>query len=144
MKTVFLYVIFFKGLGADSIEWRKSGEEIEIFCSTDQQAQDGMYLYHSYMERREVFYLTPELKCSPRVPFDRRVKISGPFTNFKATISNLTLQDTGHFWCQYLKYKGAEQIASPSKSPSVLVVVDGKITFFMSGIFRKYTTHLSK
>lgn len=118
--------IVFKGLSANRIEWRQDGEQIEITCSTDQQNQGGLYLYHTYRETREVFYLTPEMKYGPRLPFDRRVEIKGLFINFTATISNLSIEDTGVFWCQYLMFKGAKQHSSKSNDQPVMLVVNGK------------------
>lgn len=125
LLQVFLCIALLTGLRADSIEWRQSGEQIEMACSTDKQNQGGLYLRHTYAETREVFYLTPEMKCSPRVAFDRRVHVKGLFTNFQVTISNLSMGDTGVFWCEYLRFEGAKQFSSKSNNPSVLVVVDG-------------------
>lgn len=130
------HCVSFKGLSTNTVEWRQDGGQIAVTCSTDQQNQHGMYLYHTYSSTREVFYLTPGMKCSPRVPFEKRVKISGNFSNLTATITHLTIHDTGVFWCQYLRYIGAEQTPSKSEDQPVLLVVNSKnVCFFIFGHF---------
>ncbi|XP_076150249.1 uncharacterized protein LOC143134059 [Alosa pseudoharengus] len=118
-------VCFLTGLSADKVEWRQVGEHIEMECSTDLQNQGGMYLYHTYHTTREVFYLTPGMKCSPRLPFGNRIKVAGSFAKMHARVSNLTVNDTGVFWCQYLRFDKSNPYPSESNNNPTLLVVDG-------------------
>ncbi|XP_062403655.1 uncharacterized protein LOC134094222 [Sardina pilchardus] len=120
-------VCFLTGLSADKVEWKQVGEHVEIACSTRLQNQGGMYLYHTYHKTREVFYLTPGMKCTPKLPFGNRIKVRGLFANLHATVSNLTVNDTGVFWCQYVRFDKAKQYPSESNNNPTqqLLVVDG-------------------
>ncbi|XP_062403666.1 uncharacterized protein si:rp71-81e14.2 [Sardina pilchardus] len=118
-------VCFLTGLSADKVEWKQVGEHVEIACSTRLQNQGGMYLYHTYHKTREVFYLNPGMKCTPRLPFDKRIRVTGSFTNVHATVSNLTVNDTGVFWCRYLRFDGAKESRSESNNNPTLLVVNG-------------------
>ena len=95
-------MILFKG---SNVEWRRVGEKIEITCSTDKLNQNAVYLYKSYHQRQAVFYLFEKRNASRSVAYKDKVEVTG-FNKLRATISNLTVKDTGVFWCQYLRHDG--------------------------------------
>ncbi|XP_063050497.1 uncharacterized protein LOC134445342 [Engraulis encrasicolus] len=84
-----------------------------------------MYLYKNYHQRYEVTYLTSKMQSSPRVAFANRIQVTGVFTQPIVTITNLTIDDTGVYWCQYLRYEGPKQHPTLSKDGLTLLVVSG-------------------
>ncbi|KAL2087115.1 hypothetical protein ACEWY4_018174 [Coilia grayii] len=125
LQLLSVLVCFVTGLSVERIERRREGENIEIPCSTDQLNQDGMYLYKSYDQKQEVTFLHKKMESSPRTAFENRVQITGELNKVTATITNLTIDDTGVFWCQYLRYEGPKQHYTDSKDGWILLVVTG-------------------
>ena len=120
-------MILFKG---SNVEWRRVGEKIEITCSTDKLNQNAVYLYKSYHQRQSVFYLLKEGVPSRTVAYKDKVEVTG-FNKLRATISNLTVDDTGVFWCQYLRNDGQKKHETENKEGETLLVVNGKHTFIL-------------
>ncbi|KAL2087112.1 hypothetical protein ACEWY4_018171 [Coilia grayii] len=125
LQLVSFCVCFVTGLSGERIKRRREGEKIEIPCSTDQLNQDGMYLYKSYDQKQEVTFLNNNMESSPRIAFADRVQITGGLNKLTATITNLTIDDTGVFWCLFVRYEGPKQHYTDSKDGRILLVVTG-------------------
>ncbi|XP_031419907.1 uncharacterized protein LOC116219906 isoform X2 [Clupea harengus] len=121
LLQVSFWVCFVTG---SNVEWRRVGEKIVITCSTDKPTQSAVYLYKSYHQRQSVFYLLKEGVPSRTVAYKDKVKVTG-FNKLRATISNLTVNDTGVFWCQYLRHDGPTNHETENKEGETLLVVNG-------------------
>nr|XP_029480230.1 uncharacterized protein LOC115103538 isoform X2 [Oncorhynchus nerka] len=86
----------------EAILWVKTGEKFTMKCSTTLKDQDGMYLYVGLDRDREVlFYHRRDSKLTLRKGYWDRVKTEGPVDQLTITVSNLTIEDTGVYWCVY-------------------------------------------
>ncbi|XP_029480230.2 uncharacterized protein LOC115103538 isoform X2 [Oncorhynchus nerka] len=86
----------------EAILWVKTGEKFTMKCSTTLKDQDGMYLYVGLDRDREVlFYHQRDSKLTLRKGYWDRVKTEGPVDQLTITVSNLTIEDTGVYWCVY-------------------------------------------
>ncbi|XP_031419650.1 uncharacterized protein LOC116219845 [Clupea harengus] len=121
LLQVSFWVCFVTG---SNVEWRRIGEKIEITCSTDKPNQHAVFLYKSYHQRQSLFYLLKEGVPSRTVAYKDKVEVTG-FNKLRATISNLTVDDTGVFWCQYLRHVKEISHATENKEGGTLLVVNG-------------------
>ncbi|XP_052346340.1 uncharacterized protein LOC118364832 isoform X2 [Oncorhynchus keta] len=86
----------------EAILWVKTGEKFTMKCSTTLKDQDGMYLYVGLDRDREVlYYHQHDSKLTTRIGYWNRVKTEGPVDQLTITVSNLTIEDTGVYWCVY-------------------------------------------
>ncbi|XP_063050469.1 uncharacterized protein si:rp71-81e14.2 [Engraulis encrasicolus] len=121
-----LFLCFVTGLSEKRIEWKREGEKVDIPCSAGRSdSPNAMYLYKTYDQQQEVTYLNGKFGSSPRKPFGGRIQIVGDFTKLTATITNLTIDDTGVYWCQYLNIIGPKT-NKLNTDGHVLVVVSGQ------------------
>ncbi|XP_044044981.1 uncharacterized protein si:rp71-81e14.2 [Siniperca chuatsi] len=90
--------------------YRESGENVTLECSSagcpsSIEAYSGMYQYHDYKEREEVFFYysipgSPD-KITPRERYKNRIQTNGSLKNLSVTINNLTVDDSGFHSCVY-------------------------------------------
>lgn len=98
-----------------SLIYRESGESVTLKCSARGyfQSRDQyvfMYLYHEFITRDEVFYWPSfSSSMSPRERYDGRIQSTGVFIDHNVTISNLTVNDSGHYTCVYNELKTANK-----------------------------------
>ncbi|XP_024252287.1 uncharacterized protein LOC112230288 [Oncorhynchus tshawytscha] len=86
----------------EAILWVKTGEKFTMKCSTTLKDQEGMYLYVGLDRDREVlYYHQSDSKLTLRKGYWDRVKTEGPVDQLTITVSNLTIEDTGVYWCVY-------------------------------------------
>uniref|UniRef100_A0A4W5LHG4 Ig-like domain-containing protein n=1 Tax=Hucho hucho TaxID=62062 RepID=A0A4W5LHG4_9TELE len=112
----------------EAILWVKTGEKFTMKCSTTLKDQDGMYLYVGLDRDREVlYYYQRDSKLTPRKRYWDRVKTEGPVDQLTITVSNLTIQDTGVYWCFYTNFNEItyENDINQGRG-STLVVVNGR------------------
>ncbi|XP_020341708.1 uncharacterized protein LOC116374879 isoform X2 [Oncorhynchus kisutch] len=129
LRSLLLFYFSFNELTtAADILWVKTGEKVTMMCSTTLKDQDGMYLYVGLDRDREVlYYYQRDSKLTPRKRYWDRVKTEGPMDQLTITISNLTTEDTGVYWCVYTKFNEAtyENYINQGRG-STLVVVNGR------------------
>ncbi|CAB1344671.1 unnamed protein product [Coregonus sp. 'balchen'] len=90
--------------GGQTILWVNTGAQFTMNCSTTLKDQDGMYLYVGLDRDREVlYYHQRDSKMTARKGYWDRVKTEGPMDQLTITIINLTIEDTGVYWCVYKK-----------------------------------------
>src|SRR4029434_5182918 len=77
-----------------------------------------------------LFYLFEKRNASRSVAYKDKLEVTG-FNKLRATISNLTVNDTGVFWCQYLRHDGPRNHETENKEGETLLVVNGKHTFIL-------------
>uniref|UniRef100_A0A4W5PLC6 Ig-like domain-containing protein n=1 Tax=Hucho hucho TaxID=62062 RepID=A0A4W5PLC6_9TELE len=87
----------------EAILWVKTGEKFTMKCSTTLKDQDAMYLYVG-LDREVLYYYQQDSKLTPRKRYWDRVKTEGPVDQLTITVSNLTIQDTGVYWCVYTNF----------------------------------------
>eukprot|EP00063_Salmo_salar_P055864 XP_014030699.1 PREDICTED: V-set and immunoglobulin domain-containing protein 1-like isoform X1 [Salmo salar] len=111
---------------AEAILWVKTGEKFTMKCSTTLKDQDGMYLYVGLDRDREVlYYYQHDSKLTSRKGYWDRVTTEGPVDQLTITVSNLTIEDTGVYWCVYTKVnKSTFNNFSTQGKGSTLVVVN--------------------
>ncbi|XP_031686970.1 uncharacterized protein LOC116374879 isoform X4 [Oncorhynchus kisutch] len=128
LRSLLLFYFSFNELTtAADILWVKTGEKVTMMCSTTLKDQDGMYLYVGLDRDREVlYYYQRDSKLTPRKRYWDRVKTEGPMDQLTITISNLTTEDTGVYWCVYTKFNEAtyENYINQGRGSTLVVVND--------------------
>ncbi|XP_020341788.1 uncharacterized protein LOC116374879 isoform X3 [Oncorhynchus kisutch] len=129
LRSLLLFYFSFNELttAAEDILWVKTGEKVTMMCSTTLKDQDGMYLYVGLDRDREVlYYYQRDSKLTPRKRYWDRVKTEGPMDQLTITISNLTTEDTGVYWCVYTKFNEAtyENYINQGRGSTLVVVND--------------------
>ncbi|XP_042159273.1 uncharacterized protein LOC112264167 isoform X2 [Oncorhynchus tshawytscha] len=127
-SLLLIYFSFNELTTAADILWVKTGEKFTMKCSTTLKDQEGMYLYVGLDRDREVlYYYQHDSKLTPRKRYWDRVKTEGPVDQLTITVSNLTIEDTGVYWCVYTKFNKAtyENDINQGRG-STLVVVNGR------------------
>ncbi|XP_055763081.1 uncharacterized protein LOC129839577 [Salvelinus fontinalis] len=112
---------------AEAILWVKTGEKFTMKCSTTLKDQDGIYLYVGLDRDMQVlYYHQRDSKLSPREGYWDRVKTEGPVDQLTITISNLTIEDTGVYWCIYTKFNETtyENDINQGRGSTLVVVND--------------------
>ncbi|XP_072568235.1 uncharacterized protein [Paramormyrops kingsleyae] len=79
----------------------EEGKSITVKCSTTKNAE-SMHLYQRMeSEKKVLYYFRNPPKCTPEDEFVDRVKTEGEMVNLSVTISNVTDDDSGLYWCSY-------------------------------------------
>ncbi|KAM7386759.1 hypothetical protein PAMA_009400 [Pampus argenteus] len=121
------FCLFFTALcGAvrsSGVEWRNVGEHVTIQCKC-QSEQDSLFLKKGLKE--EILYIISN-RSTKSTEFKHRLQLNGSLNNTDILITNLTLNDTGLYWCEYKRFdKGTTTYKSTIDSGSVLLVVTDK------------------
>ncbi|XP_072568239.1 uncharacterized protein [Paramormyrops kingsleyae] len=79
----------------------EEGKSITVKCSTTKNAE-SMHLYRRMeLEKKVLYYYRNPAKCRPEDEFVDRVKTEGEMVNLSVTITNVTDDDSGLYWCSY-------------------------------------------
>ncbi|KAM9491519.1 uncharacterized protein ACWYII_003689 isoform 1-T1 [Salvelinus alpinus] len=129
LRSLLLFYFSFNELttAAEAILWVKTEEKFTMKCSTPLKDQEGMYLYVGLDRDMEVlYYHQNSSKLTPRKRYWDRVKTEGPVDQLTITISNLTIEDTGVYWCVYTKFNEAmyENDINQGRGSTLVVVND--------------------
>ncbi|XP_069569628.1 uncharacterized protein [Brachyistius frenatus] len=106
--------------------WRNVGEAFTIQCRTDGE-QESLCLRMGLNEQFEVFFRNKlSVKDTVAQKFTGRLESNGVFPNMDIFIKNLSLTDTGPYWCGYSMYdkKTHEQKVINGEGSMLLVVTD--------------------
>ncbi|XP_071245225.1 uncharacterized protein [Salvelinus alpinus] len=131
LRSLLLFYFSFNELttAAEAILWVKTEEKFTMKCSTTLKDQEGMYLYVGLDRDMEVlYYHQNSSKLTPRKRYWDRVKTEGPVDQLTITISNLTIEDTGVYWCVYTKFNEAmyENDINQGRGSTLVVVNDNE------------------
>lgn len=87
---------------------RESGENVTLKCFSagclSINEGYGMYLYHDFSSKEEVFYYYSSgsnEKITPRERYKNRIQTNGSLENHTVTITDLTVDDSGIYSCVY-------------------------------------------
>nr|XP_023647546.1 uncharacterized protein LOC111833481 [Paramormyrops kingsleyae] len=79
----------------------EEGKSITVKCSTTKNAK-SMHLYQRMeSEKKVLYYYRNPPKCTPEDEYVDRVKTEGEMVNLSVTITNVTDDDSGLYWCSY-------------------------------------------
>uniref|UniRef100_A0A3P9C573 Immunoglobulin V-set domain-containing protein n=1 Tax=Maylandia zebra TaxID=106582 RepID=A0A3P9C573_9CICH len=96
--------------------------------------QEMLYLKRGLNEEEDIFYLTDLKKSTINQKFTDRLQFHGQVPNVDILLKNLTLDDTGPYWCVYKMTSNYELKASRGNG-SVLLVVTGEAESFPLDIY---------
>lgn len=102
----------------------KEAKSITVKCSTTKNAA-SMHLYQRMESEKEVlYYYRNPAKCTLKNEYVGRVETEGEMLSLSVTITNITDDDTGLYWCSYNVIQGSDLIKFTSNY--TLVIVNGK------------------
>ncbi|CAI5675231.1 unnamed protein product [Oreochromis niloticus] len=97
------------------------GKQITIQCKSASN-QDMLYLKKGLNEEEDI-YFTDSNKSTINQKFTDRLQFHGKLPNVDILIKNLTLDDTGPYWCVYKSTDQKYELKTTKGSGSVLLVV---------------------
>ncbi|XP_024657905.2 uncharacterized protein LOC101486141 isoform X1 [Maylandia zebra] len=98
----------------------KVGKQVTIQCRSASN-QEMLYLKRGLNEEEDIFYLT-DSKSTINQKFTDRLQFHGQVPNVDILLKNLTLDDTGPYWCVYI-VSGNYELKTSRGNGSVLLVV---------------------
>ncbi|XP_004558468.3 uncharacterized protein LOC101486811 isoform X2 [Maylandia zebra] len=99
----------------------KVGKQVTIQCKSASN-QEMLYLKRGLNEEEDIFYLTDSKKSTINQKFTDRLQFHGQVPNVDILLKNLTLDDTGPYWCVY-KMSSNYKLKTSRGNGSVLLVV---------------------
>lgn len=104
------------------------GDSVTINCDIDVKDQDYLNIKRGLFQEDDVFS-TDEKICTISKEFKSRLKSQiETFPDVKITISNLTIEDMGTYWCIYTK-NDKKRVKSNGRGSLLLVVKGEHITY---------------
>ncbi|XP_025762746.1 uncharacterized protein LOC109201947 isoform X4 [Oreochromis niloticus] len=100
---------------------RNVGEQVTIQCRSASN-QDMLYLKKGLNEEEDI-YFTDSNKSTINQKFTDRLQFHGKLPTVDILIKNLTLNDTGPYWCMYKSTDQKYELKTTRGSGSVLLVV---------------------
>ncbi|XP_069380533.1 uncharacterized protein [Paralichthys olivaceus] len=101
---------------------RKPGEAITIHCRSPDNTDEYLDLCRDLCQGDKVVYMNSEnVEIVPA--YKDRAQITGAFSKVDIFIKNLTLEDTGQYWCMYKKVNEKIGKVDAKCRGSVLLVV---------------------
>ncbi|XP_035386010.1 uncharacterized protein LOC118242010 [Electrophorus electricus] len=97
------------------------GEVATIQCSPRHEPQDGVRVHKFMHKNQAVSYFYRDGTFTPKPPYNGRLDSNKNLSNFTLSIHNVTVRDSGVYWCTFNK----EETESLSKE-RYLLVVSGK------------------
>ncbi|KAL7825801.1 hypothetical protein SRHO_G00335390 [Serrasalmus rhombeus] len=80
------------------------GETVTVNCTSPHMPQDGVYMYQQLdTDKKTVTYLYKDGTFTPREPFKNRLETNKKLDTFAVSILNLSISDTGVYWCVFNK-----------------------------------------
>uniref|UniRef100_A0A673XNH7 Ig-like domain-containing protein n=1 Tax=Salmo trutta TaxID=8032 RepID=A0A673XNH7_SALTR len=115
---------------------KQEGDTMTIHCSTSLPDQENLSVYMRWTKEIEVLYFyqaTEKLTLHER--FKLRLMTNGRLNKMDITITNLTIEDSGAYWCVYSVYKTHKNEKTEGEG-AVLLVVNGEcLTLPYSAVF---------
>ena len=105
---------------------KQEGDTMTIHCSTSLPDQENLSVYMRLT--KEILVLdqeTEKLRGLNHERFKLRLTTNGRLNKMGITITNLTIEDSGAFWCVYSVYK-KNKIEKTEGEGAVLLVVNGE------------------
>lgn len=103
---------------------RTIGDSLTISCKTDVKGQRFLNIKRGLMQNDDIFSTEGET-CSISTEFKSRLKHRiQDFPSVNLTINNLTIEDTGTYWCFYIKTN--KTLLKHIGNGSLILVVKGE------------------
>jgi hypothetical protein len=105
---------------------KQEGDTMTIHCRTSLPDQENLSVYMRLTKEILVLYFhqaTEKLTLHER--FKLRLTTNGRLNKMDITITNLTIEDSGAYWCVYSVYKKSN-IETTEGEGAVLLVVNGE------------------
>ncbi|XP_035262633.1 uncharacterized protein si:rp71-81e14.2 [Anguilla anguilla] len=112
----------------EPFQWLNSGDSLTMQCSTTETDYEGVYLIQGLNEDEEIFFLFGRnKKLTPGKGYESRLQTKGELNNLQVTLANMTVDDSGVYWCKYRRMDNktgrTERFGGDGSS---MVVVNGR------------------
>lgn len=104
--------------------WREVGGFITITCRPRVPDQDFLNIKLGLLSKDDILSTGKNMEAIISKEFRDRLDFNVVFPNVSITIKNLTVNDTGAYWCTYIKT--AKKTVEENGSGSVVLVVQGE------------------
>ncbi|KAL7856635.1 hypothetical protein SRHO_G00155340 [Serrasalmus rhombeus] len=103
----------------------KLNSTAELRCSTTLKPF-GLYLKQRYSKPRELLYLSiPDNTKTISSGFEHRLSVTGECCDFTLRLSELQIEDTDGYYCQWAFFEGGGIISYRQDKETVIIVRDG-------------------
>eukprot|EP00063_Salmo_salar_P074824 XP_014049659.1 PREDICTED: uncharacterized protein LOC106601799 isoform X3 [Salmo salar] len=104
---------------------KQEGDTMTIHCSTSLPDQENLSVYMRLTKEIEVLYFHQgNQKFTLHKRFELRLTPNGKLNKMDITITNLTIEDSGVYWCVYSVYKSPKNEKTEGEGAVLLVVND--------------------
>ncbi|XP_014058449.1 uncharacterized protein [Salmo salar] len=104
---------------------KQEGDTMTIHCSTSLPDQENLSVYMRRTKEIEVLYFyQAREKLTLHETFKLRLMTNGRLNKMDITITNLTIEDSGVYWCVYSVYKSPKNEKTEGEGAVLLVVND--------------------
>ncbi|XP_029584654.1 uncharacterized protein LOC115171724 isoform X1 [Salmo trutta] len=104
---------------------KQEGDTMTIHCSTALPDQENLSVYMRLTKEIEVLYFHQgNQKFTLHKRFELRLTPNGKLNKMDITITNLTIEDSGVYWCVYSVYKTPKIVKTEGEVAVLLVVND--------------------
>ncbi|XP_056144609.1 uncharacterized protein LOC130120019 [Lampris incognitus] len=87
--------------GSNGLVRKNTGESVTIHCRISQQEPEFLNLKRGLDRDVKVLYFHSTKEPTVKESFKYRLKVKGTLTKLDILITNLTVEDTGPYWCTY-------------------------------------------
>uniref|UniRef100_A0A3B4H875 Immunoglobulin V-set domain-containing protein n=1 Tax=Pundamilia nyererei TaxID=303518 RepID=A0A3B4H875_9CICH len=129
LQLITLLCVSFGAPNGYEVIRRNVGQQVTIQCRSASN-QEMLYLKRGLNEEEDIFYLTDLQKSTINQKFTDRLQFHGQVPNVDILLKNLTLDDTGPYWCVY-KVSSNYEFKTSRGNGSVLLVVTGESECFL-------------
>ncbi|KAM4530727.1 uncharacterized protein PAE49_023136 [Odontesthes bonariensis] len=125
LRTATFLCLGYTALTEARVIWKHVGEDVTIQCRINSK-QDSLSLFRGLSKDVQLFYTSTTNKNTFGPKIQGRSQTNGVFPGVDILIKNLTLDDTGPYWCLYKKMVSGTLETTEGQGSVLLVVTENR------------------
>ncbi|XP_072225307.1 uncharacterized protein [Leuresthes tenuis] len=125
LRTATFLCLCYTALIEAEVIWKHVGEDVTIQCRIETK-QESLSLVRDLSKNVQLFYTRETNKNIFDKKFKERSQTNGLFPSVDILIKNLTLDDTGPYWCLYKKMVSGTLETTDGHGSVLLVVTESR------------------